>query len=82
MLKVMLTTTDNPFDPFDDYDNWFAFDTRQGYHTPGYLARIVRSSDELSEILQNVAVENAIDEIIEMGLRPNYVKVTREVPIE
>ena len=81
MLKVMLTTTDNPYDPFDDYDNWEIYDTRQGYHTSSYLARIVKSSDELSEIDQNRAVELAIDEIIEENLRDNYKKVTREVPI-
>lgn len=60
----MLTTVDNPFDPFSQYDEWLAFDEALGYHTNSLLARIVLSSDELSDADQNVARENAISEII------------------
>lgn len=33
-IEVMLTTEDNPFDPFTQYDEWYAFDYEKGYHTP------------------------------------------------
>lgn len=74
----MLTTMDNPYDPFDDYDEWFAYDSRMGYHTPSFLARIVVTSDELSESDQNVAVDVAIDEIINENVSGIYKKVSRE----
>lgn len=74
----MLTTTDNPFDPFDHYDEWFAFDSRMGYHTPSYLARIVVTSEELSESDQNNAIDVAIDEIIKENGPALYKKVTKE----
>jgi hypothetical protein len=64
MADHMLTTTDNPFNPFTQYDEWWAFDADQGYHTPAYLARICHSSDELSEEDQSLAIEEAIDECI------------------
>ena len=79
MHIAMLTTIDNPHDPFDDYDAWFAFDNRKGHHTPGFLARIVVLSDELSENDQNLAIEDAIDEIVKENINGLYKKVTREV---
>jgi hypothetical protein len=51
-IESMLTTTDNPFNPFTEYDEWFAYDVSKGYNTCAYLARIVKSSDELSETAQ------------------------------
>jgi hypothetical protein len=74
----MLTTIDNPYDPFDHYDEWSAYDERMGYHTPSFLARVVITSDELSELDQNLAVEDAIDEIIKENVSGLYKKVTRE----
>jgi len=75
MSDVMLTTTDNPFDPFTEYDRWYAWDASAGYHTPEYLARIVRSSDDLTEDLQLQAIDDAIDEIVEYNLLGKYKKV-------
>jgi hypothetical protein len=67
MDEHMLTTVDNPNDPFTHFDEWYAWDEANGYHTTGYLARIVVTSDELSEADQNAAIEAAIDEIVEMN---------------
>ena len=49
MAKCMLTTVDNPYNPFTQWDAWFRFDRDQGYNSCGYLARIVHTSDSLSE---------------------------------
>ena len=76
--RAMLTTSDNPFDPFDDYDSWFAFDSSQNYNSCSYLARIAKTSDELSEVDNELAIEQAINEIIELNLAGNYMKVIRE----
>lgn len=61
----MLTTHDNPFNPHTQYDEWHAFDQALGYNTINYLARVVRSSDELSEADQMVAIHQGIDEILD-----------------
>lgn len=73
--NVMLTTTDNPFNPFTHYDGWYAWDAAAGYHTPSYLARIVRSSDELSELDQDQAITDAIDEIVTYNILGIYKKI-------
>lgn len=75
----MLTTKDNPYNPFEDYDNWYAFDFQMGYHTPEYLARVVVTSDELSEEDQSLAIEEAIDSIVTMNILGIYKKVTKEI---
>lgn len=75
----MLTTVDNPHDPFDDYPAWFAYDASSGYHTPEFLARIVVDSFELSEADQELANEQAIDEIVRLNVLGIYRKVTRDV---
>lgn len=78
MVMSMLTTIDNPFDPFDEFDEWNAFDVDQGYNTTDLLARIVKTSEELSEADYNLAIENAIDEIVKYNASGKHRKVTRE----
>lgn len=77
MARTMLTTTDNPFDPFTQFDEWYAFDVDHGYNTCAYLARIARSSNELSEDEEDSVVEQAVDEILEFNLLGIYKKVVK-----
>lgn len=71
----MLTTVDNPFSPFTHFDEWYAYDKFLGYHTPSFLARVARTSDDLSEADQHVAIEAAIDEIVRENVLGVYKKV-------
>lgn len=75
MAESMLTTVDNPFDPFTQLDEWDAYDRSMGYHTLAYLARITWSSHELSEADQSLAIEQAIDEIVSENVLGIYRKV-------
>lgn len=77
--ETMLTTFDNPFDPFDEFISWFLFDVEKGYNTCSKLARIARSSDNLSTIEDKRETERAIDEIINYDFLNIYKKVTRNV---
>ena len=75
MTRCMLTTIDNPFDPFNDFTNWFLFDTSKGYCSCAYLARIAKTSDQLSEIENSKEIEKAIDEILSYDFMGIYKKV-------
>lgn len=77
MTQHMLTTVDNPYSPFDQFDEWYAFDTLNGYHTLALLGRVVVTSDDLSEADQAVAIEDAIDEIVEYNFSGMHRKVSK-----
>ena len=70
----MLTTIDNPYNPFDEFDQWFMFDNDHGYGSCQYLARIARISDALSEKENDEEVERAIDEIVRLDPFNIYMK--------
>ena len=74
----MLTTFDNPYNPFEQFTSWFLFDVEKGYNSCAYLGRIARTSDQLSEEENDLEVERAIDEIIKYDFRNMYKKVTRQ----
>ena len=73
----MLTTIDNPFNPFTNFDEWLAFDEGKGYYTNEYLARITKGGYELSEADDDLAQELAIDEILRINVLGIYRRVRR-----
>lgn len=78
MAECALTTFDNPYDPFTQFDAWYRFDCDKGYNSCAYLARIARTSDQFSEEENETEIERAIDEIIKYDFMNVYRKVTRE----
>lgn len=79
MRVAMLTTTDNPYDPFDEYDEWYARDQMMGYHSPSYLARIAIVTEDLGPEIYHRHIEDAIDEIVSENITGTYKKVVREI---
>lgn len=75
---TMLTTVDNPFDPFTQWDDWRRYDEDKGYYTCEFIARLADSSPELSESDQELACLTAIYEIIRMQPE-TYKTITKEV---
>lgn len=75
--ECMLTTIDNPYNPFEQFTLWRLFDLEQGYNTCEYLARIAQLSDDMSEKEVDEEIERAIDEIITYNPLQIYKKVRR-----
>ena len=75
--EVMITTVDNPFDPFTQFDEWYAYDETNGYYTCSYLARIAPVATEISDADANLMNEWAIDEIVKNNPLGIYKKVER-----
>ena len=73
--QVALTTFDNPFSPFTQFNEWMTFDITRGYNSSAYLARIARTSPQLSDEENNSEIERAIDEIIKYDIFGVYKKV-------
>ena len=75
MSRCALTTFDNPFNPITEFDKWFRFDEDQGYQSSAYLARIARTSNQMSDEENEAEVERAINEIIKNDFLGIYTKV-------
>ena len=78
MVETMLTTVDNPYNPFTQYDDWMAFDHQKGYYTNEYLARIANTSMDLPDSVNFEIINDAINEIISFDVLGIYQKVTKD----
>lgn len=78
MPEVYLTTFDNPYDPFADFDHWYLYDVVKGYNSCSLLGRIARTSDSLSDEENKKEIERVIDEIIKYDFENKYKKVKRQ----
>ena len=75
----MLTTIDNPFDPFEQFTSWLLFDKEKGYNSSERLMRIANISDDMTQKEVDEEIERAIDEIIKYDFMNIYVKAKKEL---
>lgn len=68
MQERFVTTTDNPYDYFDNFEQWNNFDVCQGYNTLSLLARLCDSSEELSEQEQLEDINKALESIVNLSI--------------
>lgn len=76
--EKMLTTIDNPYNPFVDFDSWYAFDSAKGYNSCSLLSRIANTSDQLSDFENSAEINRAIDEICSINASGMHTFVTRK----
>jgi hypothetical protein len=76
-VEHMLTTIDNPWNPFTNYDEWWEFDREKGYNTAGFLARVADVSLDLSDVDVGLAIEQAITTICTQNVLGLYKKVAK-----
>lgn len=79
--QYMLSTNDNPFNPFEDFHQWFMFDIEHHYNCCGYFDRIAKFTDDMTENEINEETERAIDEIIMNDELNIYIKVSADLVI-
>lgn len=78
MRIAAITTIDNPYDPFDQFTNWWRYDQDKGYKTCEQLARFARTTDQFSDKENAIEIERAIDDMIKYDPFDRYIKVVRE----
>lgn len=81
MLCSLLTTIDNPFDPFENPDEWLKFDMERNYKTAQLLAKFAITSDDYTEEQNQKIINDAIDFIVESPLFTGYCKVSKEIEV-
>ena len=71
--EFMLTTYDNPYDPFTQFEDWYNYDTQNGYFTCAYLGRVSYTSPDLPDSYNSIEIENAMNDIC--NLHPSLYKI-------
>ena len=71
----MLSTIDNPYDPFEQFASWLLFDKEKGYNSSERLDRIAKVTDDMTDNEINEELELAIDEIIKYDFMNVFIKV-------
>ena len=61
----ILTTLDNPYNPKEEFDKWYAWDTQNGYNTSEYLARLAnydvdKDNEEVMKLKNHRAMMEAL----------------------
>ena len=60
MNETFLTTTDNPYNPFTQFDQWYTYDYDKGYMTCALVAKLAKTNDSLSDELNDEIIEEKI----------------------
>lgn len=71
-MNIAVTTVDNPYDPLNDFTNWFKYDSLMGYNTCSYLAKFANTSEMFSDYENKLETSHAIDELIRIN--PQFYK--------
>ena len=69
----MLTTIDNPYNPFKDYDKWNRWDIDNAYNTASYLARMLQEYETIDEEYTEEQIDTAMQSIIDNDMLNVYV---------
>lgn len=61
----MLTTIDNPYSPFDQFELWQLYDIEMGYQTCERLGKVIQLEEDMSDSEKEEAMDRAIDAIVQ-----------------
>lgn len=76
--QYMLTTFDNPYNPFVDFSSWYMFDCEQGHNTSSRLARIVNIDSEMTQREIDMERDRAMNLLVKYDMEDIFFKGTEE----
>ncbi len=77
-IEYAITTFDNPYSPFTQFDEWYMYDSDKGYNTCGLLDRIVSLLESQTKDEKQDLTEEAIDQIIKYDPLNVYKKIQKD----
>lgn len=75
LVRTLVTTIDNPFNPFTQFDDWYRFDVEKGYNTCAYMARVANVTPEMTEAEEIMAINDVVDDICRLNITGMYKRV-------
>lgn len=75
--EYLLTTIDNPFNPFDEFQSWYEFDELSGYKTCEKIASLFGKTQTKTLVEEEKVINQVIDEIISNDFLNIYKKVKK-----
>lgn len=82
MREYAVTTEDNPFNPFTQFDDWFNFDCDKSYYTCNKIARLSQNQrEDLDPIQQIIANNQVVDKLIACDFLGIYKRIERNVDL-
>ena len=82
MVRCFLTTFDNPYSPYEQFEEWYRYDTDHGYNSSGLLMRLAETSSQFTDNENAYEIEKAIDRIVAADPQNIYKKLKIEVKDE
>lgn len=73
VVPMMLSTPDNPYNPFENFEDWYACDEQRGHHTCSYIEQLTFTSPALSDDMQQIAINDAIMRIYSANPKGMYI---------
>ena len=64
--QYRITTLDNPFNPFTQFEDWYNWDELHGHHTCGLIDRVAETSESFTQDLNDSIKEAAIDSLMDL----------------
>lgn len=82
MVRCFLTTFDNPYSPYEKFEEWYRYDADHGYNSSGLLMRLAETSSQFTDNENAYEIEKAIDRIVAADPQNIYKKLKIEVKDE
>ena len=82
MVRCFLTTFDNPYSPYEQFEEWYRYDTDHGYNSSGLLMRLAETSSQFTDNENAYEIEKSIDRIVAADPQNIYKKLKIEVKDE
>ena len=70
--NYLLTTIDNPYDPFEEFSLWNLFDKEKGHNTCELIGRLSRMSFDMTSKEEEEEYDRVVDFIILHDLQDKY----------
>lgn len=83
-MITYVTTKDNPWNPFKNWEEWLRYDIEKGYNTCEKIDRLAPISDILPETINREILDDAMTELVKLGAYDKfgnfveYTKITNE----